>query len=170
MRCTSHWVLGSLACLHRGRSAPFTAKTRHHRNETDALLFANNLSWTLPVSPERLQPFHALAVLARSCNYTTQPSISRPFLHFHPSPHGVQQSYLFLSISHDPLANCMPSSSSLHAEVAPAMQSGSVAPQVTGGLLPNQVAMQRLLVPWPGSQSPARSLLMQQLPMGKYVL
>jgi len=169
MRCTSPWALSSLAYLHRGRSAPFTAKTRHHRNETDALPSANNLSWALPVSPKRLQPFHTLAVLARSCNYTSQPSIFGQFLHFHPSPHGVQQNDLFPTISLDSPAICMPSSS-LHAEVAPAMQGGSIRPQVTGGLLPNQVAMQRLLVPWPGSQSPTRSLLMQQLPMGKYVL
>ena len=47
------------------------------------------------------------------------------------------------------------------------MQSGY--PHVTGGLLPSQVAMQRLLVPW-GAQSPARSVLMQQLPMGEHVL
>ena len=55
------------------------------------------------------------------------------------------------------------------AEVAPPMHGGSGHPLVTGTLLPGQVAMQRLLVPWT-AQSAAQSALMQQLPMGKHVL
>lgn len=48
-------------------------------------------------------------------------------------------------------------------------QSLSGLPPVTGGLLPGQAAMQRLLVPWSTQQS-TTSLLMQQLPMGMFVL
>lgn len=57
---------------------------------------------------------------------------------------------------------------SVLAEVAPHTQYMNLQPQVPGSLLPGQVAMQRLLLPWTTQQS-ATSLLMQQLPMGMCV-
>ena len=68
---------------------------------------------------------------------------------------------MFLALACFHLLSCV------FAEVSPPAHYMSMQPQVTGGLLPSQVALQRLLVPWT-TQPSATSLLMQQLPMGTY--